>query len=184
MRLDTAARRVRREIDALDAALTEALDSGVPTARLAATLALLDRSGKSHEPGAGQSLAAVRDRLRTALGERLPFGEPQAFDGVGVLERSMSGRRYAWEDGRLLAHQIATRAAERVCYDPETGARREPPPPPAVIAQAVADELIATGGLDNASASWRSGALEERNITLDRYRRVANEGQQSVRWKD
>lgn len=84
-------------------------------------------------------------------------------DGAGLFTRSNGSKRTQW-DGRLLAHRIAARAADEP-YDPETGERR----PPAVIAAMVADELLATGGLDRPSHQWKTGELKKRGLSPDDF---------------
>lgn len=175
----TAAKAVHRALTTLEAALaTEPLDD----ATLAATLAILDRSGTGHPQGAQQRLTGIVGDLRATLGARLPFKETVVFAGVGVLERAMTSRRYVWDDGRRLAHIVAARAADEATVDPETG--EIVPVPPGAVAARVCDELIACAGLDNQSASWRSSELEKRGVVVADHRSVANEGRLGTRWRD
>lgn len=165
-------------LDALDHAIGTTDDLGT----LALTLSLLDRSGADHAPGAKQTLGLVVDNLKARLHGLIPFGETVAIPGVGVLKGSTSGGSTKWSDGAQIARLIALRAVDRSTLDPETGEIGDPPPP-AVLGEQVAAELVACGGLDNASASWRVTELEERGIDVSEYRSKSDK-RPSVRWMD
>lgn len=181
-RIDVAARRALKAIEVLDEAIAQALTDDEPQDRLVASLALLDRAASHDRAGASQRLSGALSTLKGYIGRHLPFEQTATFEGIGVLKRSMSGRRYAWSDGRRLAHLIAARAAEEATVDRDTGEIR--PVPPAVLAGAVADALIACGGLDNASNAWRGDSLRARGIDPKDWRVVVSEGTVSARWAD
>lgn len=178
LRVDEAATAVVLAVDAMDRAFRDALDAGEPVERLVAALALLDRPMTHKRPGASQRLASTLHDLRAKIGAQLGFNEERIVLGAGTIKRSMLNRTYGWNDGRLLAHKVALQAAEEVGFDRETGVAS----PPAVIAGAVADALIACGGLDNASATWRSDSLRARGIDPDEHREVRRPGSVSTRW--
>lgn len=175
-----AAGRVIEALYALDATLRANPD--LPQERLVATLALLDRSGAGHDPGASQTLGSLLSDLKKRLGSQLSYHQTLVVEGHGVLQQTKSSRAYAWTDGRMLAHRIAAMAADAREVDPETG--EVLPVPPGAVASRVCDALIECGGLDTRSAGWRSEPLKARGIDPNDFREVTNPGTPGVRWMD
>lgn len=141
--------------------LTDVIDVSAPAisdeaARLVAAADL---------PGLAALLAAVRrgratlafleSDLETALAGIMP-ANTMAVAGVGVLERRSGKKRTSWDHPRL-ASLLAARVGDRR-FDPATG--EELARPPAVLAQDVADELLACAGV----SYWKVGALRARNV--------------------
>lgn len=177
-RIDTLAKRVVREIDALGNAV-DATAEDEPDARLAATYALLDRTAEpDREPGATQRLADVRDRLGAILAKRVPYRRTLTFDGLGVLGATKKGKTYDW-DGTRIAAVVAAQVADEV-VDPATGEV----PPVGAIAHAAAMAVVECAGLDAPSKSWRSTSLGQRGIEADDYRAEKASGRLGVKWED
>lgn len=101
------------------------------------------------------TLAFVELELETALARIMP-ATTMAVASVGVLERRAGKKRTAWDHTRL-ASLLAARVGDRR-FDPATG--EELARPPAVLAQDVADELLACAGL----SYWKTGALKARGL--------------------
>ena len=180
--LEAASASVVHACNVLDHALRDAMEQGENLDRLVTTLAILDRSFSHPKPGATQILATTLRDLKTHIGAQLKIHEERAFPGAGVITRSMSARSYAWADGVMLAHKVAVRAAEEACVDKETGEITSLPP--AVVAGKVAEALIACGGLDLPSNSWRMDSLRSRGIDPSEHRELRNPGSLSCRWVD
>lgn len=101
------------------------------------------------------TLAFVESELETNLARIMP-ASTIAVAGVGVLERRAGKKRTSWDHTRL-ASLLAARVGDRR-FDPATG--EELARPPAVLAQDVADELLACAGL----SYWKTGALKARGL--------------------
>lgn len=103
-------------------------------------------------------LGMIESELVAFLADVLPRGG-QAVEGVGWVEAKGGAAKKVW-DGKRLVGVIAARSADAHGADPETGEVR----PIAAIAEAVAADVAACGGLLAPSASWRTGPLRERGI--------------------
>lgn len=100
-------------------------------------------------------LAFVESEVEAALSRAMPTATI-AVEGVGVLERRSGKKRTKWDHTRL-ASMLAARVGDRR-FDPETG--EELARPPAVLAQDVADELLACAGV----SYWKVGELKARKV--------------------
>lgn len=101
------------------------------------------------------TLAFVEAELETAVAGLMPSATV-AVAGVGVLERRGARKRTAWDHPRL-ASLLAARVGDRR-FDPATG--EELVRPPAVLAQDVADELLACAGV----SYWKVSELRARHV--------------------
>lgn len=176
--------------DALDAALLDlhrvlydgaGLDAH-PVDDLVRVLARLDRRTGHARPGIKQALGALVDDLASHLNPRLPFAKPYTVEGVGTIERCLVGGSTSWENGDTIARRVAARAAERACVDAD-GVVLDSPPPPAVVADAVATELLACTPMATKSFGWKLPALRARNIDPNDYLTRSNR-RPSARWSD
>lgn len=114
-----------------------------------------------------RELNARESELEAFLADILPGGG-LAIPGVGLVEVK-TGASKKRTDGRRLAQLVAARLSDEL-VDKETGEV----PPLGVVCGRVAEELIVTAGLDNASHNWRSGELKRRGIEVGKY--VESEG--------
>jgi hypothetical protein len=124
-----------------------ALAAAADVPGLAALLAAVRRSRAT--------LAFAESEIETVLAQAMPSAT-MAVAGVGVLERRGGKKRTSWDHARL-ASLLAARVGDRR-FDPATG--EELARPPAVLAQDVADELLACAGV----SYWKVGELRARKV--------------------
>lgn len=137
-------------VDAVSASLATQAVMLASAGDVAALAALLHTVRQSRA-----TLAFVESELETNLARIMP-ASTIAVAGVGVLERRAGKKRTSWDHTRL-ASLLAARVGDRR-FDPATG--EELSRPPAVLAQDVADELLACAGL----SYWKTGALKARGL--------------------
>lgn len=181
----TAARHVVDAVCELESALARyelPEDDERARCQLAALLSLLDRSTRPDRPGGvKQRIAAMADDVAGLLGRVLPFKEKVTIPDIGVIERTMTGRSYYWEDGRMIAHRLASKVAD----DRRTNADGEVVDvPPGALAGAIADAFVACAGLDTKSAPWKVTGLDAHGVSYDGHRHANNGGRLGARWVD
>lgn len=168
-------RRIGKRLDGAISALAdriESFDRWPETSRDAALVALYARLVRKPD-GIVASLAIVVEDLARRVNRiavaRGDANQRLTIPRLGTIEATFSGKRDVWRNGGAIANRLAARVVDRSAFDPETGALRDEPVPPAVLAQMVAEEIVACSGLANQSAGWRKTALTERGIDPDDY---------------
>lgn len=103
------------------------------------------------------AVGTIEQRLLTLLDP----GEVVSVPGSGQVIVETNGKKIT--KGAHLARVIAARVADTPCNaDGE-------PLPPAVLCEKVADEMVIVFGLDNQSASFRSGELKKRDLRTGEF---------------
>lgn len=100
---------------------------------------------------------ATESAISNRLTKILPPGTTHTVPGVGQAIVEAKGK--CSTKGAVLARRVAALVSD-VPADLETGEVL----PPAVLAERVADDLVAVFGLDNQSATFRAGEVKKRNL--------------------